>query len=94
MLIGEYGEDDEEYSYGPYTLVDLKTGESRPVEDNSRSTSIYGVSVDNDGNLYGNSEHDLMFRTWHACRQVLVRLPQRSPSGLWRGLERRVRQDF
>ena len=28
MLIGEYGEDDEEYSYGPYTLVDLKTGES------------------------------------------------------------------
>ena len=65
MLIGEYGEDDGEYSYGPYTLVDLKTGESRPVEDNSRSTSIYGVSVDNDGNLYGNSEHDLMFRTWH-----------------------------
>lgn len=58
-------DEDDQHTYGPYNLVNLITGEVTQVDDNSGSSSVYADGVDNNGLLYGCSEHDLMFRTWH-----------------------------
>ena len=58
-------DESESFEYGPFELVDLTTGEATRLEDNSPSSSIYSAGIDNNGLVYGITEHDLMFRCWH-----------------------------
>ena len=81
MLRHIYPEDNPEAEIpSGYELVDLHTGEVHPIEDNSYYTTVTGHAPDNKGNIFGHSEHDLMFRStyihvgkyWYDLRNVLL----------------------